>query len=437
MPADVSMICIDQYNLFFQDQDVQREIRNVSAHRKVIPIPYGQDDDGHYAGRPYTPGADLSWTLQDCGCAGIGIIHWTTRPLDIYFKSFSTQVWTETQDQPLSETCDQMAERSFGKTAREEGGRYLLQWITEAPMFGCESTNAFIEHPLVDPKAAIIGCQQRLQTLDKISRLPLSAEGAERVAYYRDWENFVLGFFRSHSAWERSVAFRKKGEIAKAREALADSKPEAVLEHYGRMASHLGITSGEKGLLVSMNLRWLPYIVSQRQALGLESVRVKFMPTTHEPLAQAPGIYTFFIDRDHRLWIGLGEKETGVPAFARSEAPEEVYDAGLESDGPFSLTVRCMMGEPLLQGSYNAKLLFAPSPVAEAESVLDLELRGGNDSEAVKDHVDLAQRFSSGLPLVSLSYAVNVKQGELRIDFRPERGKVFLCGAVIEPVKIS
>jgi hypothetical protein len=437
MPAGVSMICIDQYNQFVQDQDVQREIRNVSARRKVIPIPYAQDDDGHYAGRPYTPGADLSWTLKDCGCAGIGIIHWTTRPLDIYFKSFSTQVWSETQDQPLSETCYHMAERTFGKTAREEGGRYLLQWITEAPMFGCESTNAFIEHPLGDAQAAIIGCQQRLQTLDKISRLPLSAKATERIAYYRDWENFVLGFFRSHSAWEQSVALGKKGELAKAREALADCKPEAVLEQYARMASGLGITSGEKGLLVSMNLRWLPYIVSQRQALGVESVRVKFMPTTHEPLAQAPGLYTFFIDRDHRLWIGLGEKETGVPAFARSDPPEEVNDAGLESDRPFSLTVRCMMGEPLLPGSYNAKLLFARPSVAEEESVVDLEIRGSNDTEAVTDHVDLAQKLSSGLPMASLSYPVKVKQGELRISLKPEKGKVFLCGAVIEPVNTS
>ena len=437
MPAGVSMICIDQYNEFVQDQDVQREIRNVSARRRVIPIPYAQDDDGHYAGRPYTPGAALSWTLKDCGCAGIGIIHWTTRPLDIYFKSFSTQVWGETQDQPLSETCYHMAERTFGKTAREEGGRYLLQWITDAPMFGCESTNAFIEHPLGDVQAAIIGCQQRLQTLDNISRLPLSARAAEQVAYCRDWENFVLGFFGSHSAWERSVTFGKNSELARAREALAGCKPEAVLEHYARMASRLGITSGEKGLLVSMNLRWLPYIVSHRQALGVESVRLKFMPTRHETLAQAPGLYTFFIDRDHRLWIGLGEKETGVPAFARSDPAEEVSDAGLESDRAFSLTVRCMMGEPLWPGSYNAKLLFARPSVVEEESALDLEIRGSNDTEAVTDHVNLAQKLSSGLPVASLDYLVNVKQGELRIEIKPEKGKVFLCGAVIEPVKTS
>jgi hypothetical protein len=166
-------------------------------------------------------------------------------------------------------------------------------------------------------------------------------------------------------------------------------------------------------------------------------VRVKFMPTTHEPLAQAPGSYTFFIDRDHHLWIGLGEKETGVAAFAQSEAPEEVNDAGLESDRPFSLTARCMMGEPLLPGSYNAKLLFARPSVAGAQSVLDLEIRGSKDTEAVKGHVDLAQELATGLPLVSLSYPVHVKQDDLRIDIKPEKGRVFLCGVVIEPVKTS
>ncbi len=437
MPAGVSMICIDQYNLLFEDQDVQREIQAVSARRKVIPIPYAQDDDGHYAGRPFTPGPRLAWTLQDCRCAGNGIIHWTTRPLDIYFKSFSAQVWSATEDQALSETCDQMAERTFGRTVREEGGRYLLHWIREAPMFGCESTDKFIEHPLGDAQAAIFDCQQRLQTLDKISRLPLSAKRAERVAYYRDWENFVLGFYRSHSAWERSVALGKEGKVARAREALADCKPEAVLEQYARMASKGGMTSGEKGLLVSMNLHWLPYIVSQRQALGLESVRVKFMPTRHEPLAQSPGRYTFFIDRDHHLWIGWGEKETGVAAFERSEPPEEVSDAGLESDRPFSLTLRCMMGEPLLPSSYNAQLLFARPSVAERESALDLELHGSNDADAIKDHVDLAQKLAGGLPLVSLSYPVKVQHGDLRIDIKPEKGRVFLCGVVLEPVLTS
>jgi len=437
MPAGVSMISIDQYNLLVEDHDVQREIQAVSRRRKVIPIPYAQDDDDHYAGRPFTPGARLAWTLQYCHCAGNGIIHWTTRPLDIYFKSFSTQVWSATEDQPLSETCDQMAERTFGKAARAEGARYLLQWIIEAPLFGIESANVFIDHPLGDTQAAIVACQQRLDMLEKISRLPLSDKGADAVGYYRDWENFVAGLFRSHSAWERSVALRKKGEIARARDALADCQPETVLEQYARMASRLGITSGEKGLLISMNLHWLPYIVSQRQALGLESVRVKFMPTEHEPLAQAPGLFTFFFDRNHQLWMGLGEKETGIPASMRSNPPGEVQDAGLESAGPFTLTVRCMMGEPLLPGSYNAHLLFAHPPAAEAESVLDLELRGGSETEAIKDHVDLAQKLASGSPMVSLSYPLNVKQGDLRLDIKPQKGSVFLCGVVVEPVKTS
>ena len=436
MPAGVSMICIDQYNLLFQDQDVQRDVETVSPRRKVIPIPYAQDDDGHFAGRPYTPGAALGATLRRCGCAGIGILHWSTRPLDVYFKSFSIQVWSATHDQPLSDTCYEMAGRAFGEAAREEGGRYLLQWITEAPMFGCESTNAFIEQPLEDAQASIIGCRQRLETLDKVFRRPLSAQSAERAAYHREWENFVLGFVRSHAAWERSVAWGKKGEWAKAEEALADCQAEAVLEYYARMASRLGITSGEKGLLVSMNLRWLPYIVSLRQALGLESVRVKFMPTTHEPLAQAPGLYTFFFDRDRRLWLGLGEKETGVAPFAHSEPPEEIYDAGLEFDTPLALTVRCMMGESLLPGNYDAKLLFARPSVAKTESVLGLELRGAKDAEAITDHVDLARKLAaSGLAMVHLSYTVSIRH-ELRIEIKPEKGRAFLCGVVLEPVKL-
>ena len=295
----------------------------MSSRRRIIPVLYAQDDDGHYAGRPYTPGASLARTLRHSGCAGIGIIHWTTRPLDIYFKSFSGQVWSDTQDQPLSDTCYQMAERTFGKIAREEGERYLLRWITDAPMFGSETTDVFVDPPVGDAQGAIIGCQQRLQMLNKLSRLALSAKAAAQVAYYRDWENFVLGFYRSQSACVRALRSSKAGDIAQARQQLAQSKPEAVLELYARMATRLRITSGEKALLVSMNLRWLPYIVSQRQALGVEVIRWKFEPTEDEPLAQGPGKYTFFFDNDHHLWRGWGEKETGQPCFARSDTPED------------------------------------------------------------------------------------------------------------------
>ena len=122
----------------------------VSSHRQVIALPYAQDDDGAYAGRPYTPPAGFASWLEQSGCSGYGILHWTTRPLDIYLKSLSVQVWKSTRDQRLQETCEQMAERTFGRAGGAAGARYLQRWITEAPLFGRDTTDRFIDRTLPD-----------------------------------------------------------------------------------------------------------------------------------------------------------------------------------------------------------------------------------------------------------------------------------------------
>ena len=231
----------------------------------------------------------------------------------------------------------------------------------------------------------------------------------------------------------RSVASLKSNAIAEARQALSLCKPEEVLEQYARMAARLGVTSGEKGLLLSMNLRWLPYIVSQRQALGLDSIRVKFEPTEHELLAQQPGIYTFFIDRDHRLWLGWGEKETGLPVSAQSATPEELRESSVEVDKALSMRLRCMMGESLLEGNYDVKLLFLPPAQPDSEAMVDLQLRGSSQGRPVKERLTLRQELADSLGVIPTHYRVHVDQGYLQLDVIPAQGKALLCGVVLEP----
>jgi hypothetical protein len=432
MSPDVEMFCIHQWNTLGKGQ-VQDAIRNVSSRRKVIPIPYAQDDDGAYAGRPYTPPAGFATWLEQSGCAGYGILHWTTRPLDLYHKSLSQQVWRNSRDQRLRETCEQMAERTFGSTARASGGEYLWHWIREAPLFGRDTTDRFIDRPLPDAKEVAARSRRRLEILEAMPSSSLSPQAAQWRAYFRDWERFVTGFFHSQAAWVRSVESLKSNAIAQAQQALSQCKPEEVLEQYARMAARLGITSGEKGLLLSMNLRWLPYIVSQRQALGLDSIRVKFGPTEQEPLAQLPGIYTFFIDRDRRLWLGWGERETGLPASAQSATPEELRESSLEVDKALSTRLRCMMGESLLEGNYDVKLLFLPPALPDSEAMVDLQLRGSSQGPPVKERLTLRQELADGLGVIPTHCRVHVDQGYLQLDVIPAQGKPLLCGVVLEP----
>jgi hypothetical protein len=434
MSPEIAVIGILQYPTLGKE-DVQSGLRAVARHRKVIALPYAQDDDGAYAGRCYTPPAGFATWLEQSGCAGYGILHWTTRPLDIYLKSLSMQVWKNSRDQRLQETCEQMAERTFGRAARTAGGRYLERWVTEAPLFGRETTDRFIDRPLPDTAEIAAASRARVQILDEMPASSLSVLGAKWVSYFREWERFVTDFFASHAAWERSVASLKAGEISQARQQLAHCQPMQVLQQYARLITRLDTTVGEKGLLVSMNLRWLPYIVSQRQALGLETIRWKFEPTENEGLAQQPGRYTFFIDRNYYLWRGWGEKETGQPCFAKTDTPEDIRDAYLEVQKEFSLSLRCMMGEPLLKGKYSARLWFLPVTPQAPEGSAEIEVHGSAQSPPVTDRLKFGQMpidASAGLGVAN--YPVEIDQGFLRLDIKPVSGQVRLCGVTIEPV---
>ncbi len=94
-------------------------LRNVGEHRSVIPVIWAHHDDGNYIGRPYTPFAEFRAKLADAHASGFGIIHWTTRPLDLFFTSHARQVWQSTEDEPLDATCA----RHGGEVVRPAGTR--------------------------------------------------------------------------------------------------------------------------------------------------------------------------------------------------------------------------------------------------------------------------------------------------------------------------
>jgi len=303
-------------------------------------------------------------------------------------------------------------------------------------MFGRETGDTFTDRrstPLATAAEITAGCRARLQILDQVPS-PRSAQGEAWLAYFRDLEHFITDFFASHSAWALSVKAAKAGDLAQAREQIARSKPEAVIELYAHMVSRLDVTSGDKGLLVSLNLRWLPSIVSQRQALGMDAIRWKWEPTEGEPLAMGPGKYTFFFDKDHHLWRGWGEKEIGQPCFAKSDTPEDLADAWLEMQKDVSLSLKCIMGEPLWKGTYNVKLLFLPVTRQAPAASVDFELRGSGHGQPVKDHVDLHPESASEPEVVAAIRSVEIDQGFLQLDLRPVAGKVRMCGVVLEPI---
>jgi hypothetical protein len=458
-PPHVKLIGLD-YNVLHDkpqlaDDESRRVIRDVAAERPVIPVVWAHHDDGNYIGRPYTPFADFHAKLTDARACGFGIIHWTTRPLDLYFLSHIRQVWESTRNQPLRAVCEEMAERSFGTAARGPLGEYLERWVCDAPKFARETSDFFIDRTLVEIPQIVAGCRQRLRSFDGLDLSALTAAQRDRLEYYRGLEEYISAFHQTQDAFQRSQASLQQGDRAGARAAIAEAHPEQVIEQFARFSSLGGITRGEQGLVVSQNLRWLTYYVRQRQLLGLEPVRYNFAPTSHDPLAQSRGTFTFHFDADHHVWETWGAQETGTeiwrlpddrPLTRPDDLPptcEEICRAGMESDHPVTLILHPIVpkrnsqprktpGVSTHAAPYRLRLwMLDPSSTAAGQRVFVVAV----DGTPIRERIDIFAKTGAPCRVLEQTYAVNFDPtASLTVTLTPEIGKALLCGIMLEPM---
>jgi hypothetical protein len=266
------------------------ELAKVGANRPVIPVIWAHHDDGQFFGRPYTPFSDFSAKLTESKAAGFGVLHWMTRPLDLFFAAHARQVFPATRDEPLRASCDWFAAQMLQEP---ELGEYLERWITGAPQFGRDSANFFISEWLIKKDSVIAGCRDRLKLLEK-------AKG-KNAAYFKGLETFIIGFYETQTKFQECETAYRHGDVAAACTAMDACHPEEVIRQYAAFTSIGTMTPGEKGMLVSLNTRWLVYFHRMRQMLGLAPVRIHFGPTSHEKLAQQPGPFTYFFDAGHQI----------------------------------------------------------------------------------------------------------------------------------------
>jgi hypothetical protein len=407
MPPGVALLPLD-YDYGFPSDPVQEAIRAASGRRPVLPIVWAHHDDRSYAGRPYMPFPGFASLLRRSAGAGYGIIHWTTRPLDLYFKSLADQVWRASENEQLESTCERMAEATFGREAREAGKQYLLTWMQDAPTFGRETTDRFIDQR-INEAPVLEGCRRRLELLDCIKPLAKSPQASAWVSYYQDWEQFAMEFHRAQAAWQRSQAALENGHIDQARRELADVSPNAVMEQYARTIAHGGASRGEKGILISLNLRWLPYFLAQRQALGMDPLRVRFAPTFAEPLAQSQGKNTFAFDGERHLWQVLGAAETGAEVLPTSAGTP--CSGGLKVDHAITVSLTPLGGQELPPGKQELKLTLSP---------------GG----AVDVLIDGVHRVDANHNTV----AINATGGRLKFTLQPVNTTSSVCSVVLNQV---
>ncbi|MFH1716310.1 MAG: alpha-glucuronidase family glycosyl hydrolase [Planctomycetota bacterium] len=460
MPRHVKFIPLDWEVLNdrsrLRNSESRQVIREVGTHRPVLPVVWAHHDDGNYVGRPYTPYSDFHTRLVDSKACGFGVIHWTTRPLDLYFKSLSRQVWRNTEDQPLRATCGEMAERLFGAGARDRMAEYLHGWVTEAPKIGRETSDRFIDRKLGDMDEVRTGYERRMKLLSEVNESALEQEERNRLDYFKGLEQFVLDVHLAENALQQSRELYEAGDVAGARDAVAQCRPESVIEKYAEFSSLGGITRGEQGLVASMNLRWLTHYVRHRQMLGGEPVRYNFAPTSHDPLAQSMGTFTFHFGPDKRVWECFGTKETGAAMFAVPEnvnisrnadvpaAYEEICRNGIESDKPITIRLQPIMAKGgrgsvnlgrLPAGKYRLELLMLdPESTGPGRRLFNVTV-SNPEASLTTDEIDIFRQTGRANRILVRTYRVKLEEpGTVDVTIEPVKSKALLCGAVLEPV---
>lgn len=285
-PKDVPLLPLD-WEVVFDTPESIEILAKAGKNRKMYPIIWAHHDDHRYIGRPYTPWDNLNERLKNTNSSGFGIIHWTTHPLDLYFTSSARQVWQGTANEPLRTTVENYVATNFGKDT-ELLSEYYYQWLTAGPMFGRETSDHFVDlgkqsqgHKLESWEEMKTKAEKRLNLLDEI---PLVKENAY-LKYQKAMEEFYISFFENQMLFQDAYELTGEGEMKKAASIISKANPDIAIQKYTDATKLIGFTSGEKAIVFSMNTRWKADFINLRQRLGMDSIRFKFAPTQHDPLA--------------------------------------------------------------------------------------------------------------------------------------------------------
>jgi len=400
MPEDVSVIPLDwkivQRNDFMSKRDMLERFGATTRANRVVPVIWAHHDDGMHFGSPLKIYKDFNHRLKTMNAGGFGIIHWMNWPFDAYFTAHARRVWSATEDESLRATCDYLAGRWFGAANLDLMRRSLEAWMTDMPAFGRETSDFFFDRPVNwygGRDKVVNGCMDRIALLEQADLSIMTGAQRNMHAFFIGNERYVAAVFDTQARFEAAQAAFSDGRLDEARELLSNCRPEQVIEDYARNLQHLGPTRGEEGAVVTMNTRWLPHYTRLRQQLGMEPVRFNYGPTSHEPLAQSAGIWTFHFSPGKELWQTFGTRTTGAETFVidQVESPDGVAErhASVCHDGLISaVPIRLVLSPILPQGSrggfkrenlpageYELKLIMVePTAAGPGERVMDVRI---------------------------------------------------------------
>jgi hypothetical protein len=303
-------------------------------------------------------------------------------------------------------------------------------------------------NPLDYPENAVAEAKKRLTILDEIDTLALSDQGRDWYRYFYGFEKFVISFNQDQKYLIDAFDLIEKEEYAKARNILGRANPEETIRLYADFSSQGYITQGEKGLIVSLNLRWLPDFYVFMQKLRMMPVKYNFAPVFHEPLARSAGPYTFYFTKEKEIWRSMGTEETGcdVKTLQQGTFPDETAMSWIESDQAFDLELgiwrplrrlETWQDNTLLPGKYEVELMFyVPGLSRKTNRIFELQILDSNGMQVAGKKVNLyKERGQADQPVrVRLPFTVDPGQKpELR--FTPRKGSIILNSMVIHPVE--
>jgi hypothetical protein len=328
------------------------------------------------------------------------------------------------------------------------GGAYLLDWITNAPIYSRETGDFMFDtwtpnQPFSDEKLRTLEKDtKRRKTLLADIKTPSSIPAAARhLAYWQGLEDFNLRMVSDEVSLRNSINALKDGDSAKAAALLDKTDPAATIKAYAGFASQLGLVRGDLGILVLMNLKWYPTFIGQNQALGRESYRINFGPTVFEPLAQATGYRSFHIDVDKKFWLMQGTyelkgREWTLPenailktkGFSKSE--KEIVQTGLEWAD--SVKIRIV---PVMMSIFAPAQLKTPSgkPNRIKVYVNDISIKKEGDAQ-----FDLLLNGTTKLgtvtpkPGIAEIFEFEILEEVKFITAMSYKGKISLCGITME-----
>lgn len=472
MPEEMSIIILDsevvrKRDLIFERDTTLNLINQYVQPERMLPVIWAHHDDGAYIGSPLKYFEKFHNRLKRSGSGGFGIIHWMTRPFDLFFKNHIRQTWKGSVDESLFETCNHAAERCFGIQNQEIMSSYFQKWLNDMPNFGRETFTAFIDRKIKNSKVAIEQGRNRIELLNRANRKIMTEEQNSLLQYFIEYETFVIQLIQIQWKYEKFKSFIEACDILKARKIILSCYPDSVLNQYAKTIEQGEITRGEQGLLFSIGLRWLPFYISAKQSVGIDNICLNFGPTSHETLAQAPGNRTYFIDKNSNYWKTLGEKELGGKVITHEKSEllyeqkdhekfSEIFQTGIEFDNATTITVKPFhsYGNPdyLLKGKYKLNLLLA-EPFADSaggrifnvsivvENVREEEIEGKVKTvsklnpSVINDRIDIPNKTDQRNHTSVISYQVElIENGRVKLSLIPVKGKALICGFVLEPL---